>query len=163
MHILPPIPLNENTSSYFYLYFDRYTIIIIKKTIYLSFIVYQYPYNYTDSMKTLGETLKKLRKSRSLRQTDLAHELNLSRSQINNYENGFSEPDLTTLFRLASFFNVSLDALTGRTDATDDERLHNTLVGIQKTYGALSESQRENFCKQLDHYVRFLGEHNEIL
>ncbi|WP_157410644.1 helix-turn-helix domain-containing protein [Bacillus albus] len=114
-------------------------------------------------MKTLGETLKKLRKSRSLRQTDLAHELNLSRSQINNYENGFSEPDLTTLFRLASFFNVSLDALTGRTDATDDERLHNTLVGIQKTYGALSESQRENFCKQLDHYVRFLGEHNEIL
>lgn len=82
---------------------------------------YRYVYNYTDSMKTLGETLKKLRKSRSLRQADLAHELNLSRSQINNYENGFSEPDLTTLFRLASFFNVSLDALTGCTDATDDE------------------------------------------
>lgn len=115
-------------------------------------------------MKTLGETLKKLRKSRpSLRQEDLAHELNLSRSQINNYENGFSEPDLTTMFRLASYFNVTLDVLTGRTDATDDEMLHNTLNGVQKTYGALSESQRENFCKQLDHYVRFLGECDELL
>lgn len=53
--------------------------------------------------------------------------------------------------------------LTGRTDAIDDERLHNTLIGVQKKYGVLSESQRENFCKQLDHYVRFLGENNEIL
>ncbi|PGX01698.1 transcriptional regulator [Bacillus cereus] len=114
-------------------------------------------------MKTLGETLKKLRKSRSLRQADLAHDLNLSRSQINNYENGFSEPDLTTMFRLASYFNVTLDALTGRTDATDDEMLHNTLNGVQKTYGALSESQRKNFCRQLDHYVRFLGECDELL
>lgn len=114
-------------------------------------------------MKTLGEALKKLRKSRSLRQADLAHELNLSRSQINNYENGFSEPDLTTLFHLASYFNVTLDVLTGRTDVVDDEMLHNTLLGVQKTYGALSDSQRKNFCKQLDHYVRFLGENNEIL
>lgn len=133
-------------------------------TINLSFIVYRYSYNYTDSMKTFGKTLKKLRKSRpSLRQEDLAHELNLSRSQVNNYENGHSEPDLATLFRLASYFNVTLDVLTGRTDAIDDEMLHNTLNGVQKTYGALSESQRENFCKQLDHYVRFLGENNEIL
>ncbi|MDF9629242.1 helix-turn-helix domain-containing protein [Bacillus cereus] len=114
-------------------------------------------------MKTFSETLKSLRKSRSLRQEDLAHELNLSRSQINNYENGFSEPDLTTLFRLASYFNVTLDVLTGRIDNSVDEMLHNTLLGVQKTYGVLSEHQRENFCKQLDYYVRFLGENNEIL
>ncbi len=132
-------------------------------TINLSFIVYRYSYNYTIGMRNLGETLKKLRKSRSLRQADLAHELNLSRSQINNYENGFSEPDLMTLFRLASYFNVTLDVLTGRTDAVEDEMLHNTISGVQKTYGALSESQRENFCKQLDYYVRFLGENHEIL
>ncbi|HGH7181563.1 TPA: helix-turn-helix domain-containing protein [Bacillus luti] len=114
-------------------------------------------------MKTFNETLKILRKSRSLRQEDLAHELNLSRSQINNYENGFSEPDLTTLFRLASYFNVSLDVLTGRIDHSDDEILHNSIQGVQKTYAVLSESQRKNFCKQLDYYVRFLGENNEIL
>ncbi|MFJ8453281.1 helix-turn-helix domain-containing protein [Bacillus paramycoides] len=114
-------------------------------------------------MNTFSETLKTLRKSRSLRQEDLAHELNLSRSQINNYENGFSEPDLTTLFRLASYFNVTLDVLTGRIGDWDDEMLHNTMIGIQKTYGVLSEGQRKNFCKQLDHYVRFLGENNEIL
>lgn len=132
-------------------------------TINLSFIVYRYAYNYTCTMNTFSETLKSLRKSRSLRQEDLAHELNLSRSQINNYENGFSEPDLTTLFRLASYFNVTLDVLTGRIGDWDDEMLHNTMIGIQKTYGVLSESQRKNFCKQLDHYVRFLGENNEIL
>jgi len=132
-------------------------------TINLSFIVYRYPYNYTNSMRNLGETLKELRKSRSLRQADLAHELNLSRSQINNYENGFSEPDLMTLFRLASYFNVTLDVLTGRTDAVEDEMLHNTIFGVQKTYAALSESQRKNFCKQLDHYVRFLSECDDLL
>ncbi|WP_420974860.1 helix-turn-helix domain-containing protein [Bacillus thuringiensis] len=114
-------------------------------------------------MRTFSETLKTLRKSRSLRQEDLAHELHLSRSQINNYENGFSEPDLNTLFRLASYFNVTLDLLTGRIDNLDDTMLQNTMIGIQKTYGVLSESQRKNFCKQLDHYVRFLGENNEIL
>lgn len=132
-------------------------------TVKLPFIVYQYAYNYTYTMKTFSENLKALRKSRSLRQEDLAHELNLSRSQINNYENGFSEPDLTTLFRLASYFNVTLDALTGRIDNLDDEMLRNTMLGVQKTYGVLSESQRTNFCKQLDYYVRFLGENNEIL
>jgi len=114
-------------------------------------------------MRNLGETLRELRKSRSLRQADLAHELNLSRSQINNYENGFSEPDLMTLFRLASYFNVTLDVLTGRTDAVEDEMLHNTIFGVQKTYAALSESQRKNFCKQLDHYVRFLSECDDLL
>lgn len=133
------------------------------ETINLSFIVYQYVYNYTYTMKTFSETLKKLRKSRSLRQEDLAHELNLSRSQINNYENGFSEPDLNTLFRLASYFNVTLDVLTGRIDNLDDEMLHNTMFGVQKTYAVLTESQRKNFCKQLDYYVRFLGENSEIL
>ncbi|EEL78974.1 Transcriptional regulator, MerR [Bacillus cereus AH1271] len=58
---------------------------------------------------------------------------------------------------------MSLDVLTGRTDVIDNEMLHNTLIGVQKTYGALSDSQREKFCKQLDYYVRFLGENNEIL
>ncbi|WP_242224561.1 helix-turn-helix domain-containing protein [Bacillus cereus group sp. BfR-BA-01380] len=113
---------------------------------------------------TFGKTLKELRKRRTgLRQEDLAHDLNLSRSQINNYENGFSEPDLTTLLRLSSYFNVSLDVLVGRIDGNNDEVLHNTLFDIQKTYAALSESQRECFCKHLNHYVRFLGQNDELL
>ncbi|CAM4013555.1 XRE family transcriptional regulator [Bacillus manliponensis] len=109
-------------------------------------------------MKNFGETLKHLRNTHSLRQEDLAHQIGVSRSRINNYENGFSEPDLTTLLELSVFFDVSLDVLIGRTEVFEDETLHNTLVGVQRTYAALNEQQRELFCQRLDYFVKFLGD-----
>jgi transcriptional regulator with XRE-family HTH domain len=113
--------------------------------------------------RTFGQTLKKLRTAWGLTQFQLATKLNLSRNQINSHENELTEPDLKALDSYATFFNVSVDTLLGRHVTTDDEILKHALDEIQKINAALDESQREQFCKQVYLYVKFLDEHNEIL
>ena len=65
-------------------------------------------------MKELGQALAKLRRERNLGQKELASLLNMSIGTISNYEKGIHSPDLTTLCRLADFFNVTTDYLLGR-------------------------------------------------
>lgn len=55
--------------------------------------------------------LKELRDDRGLTQEKLAKELTLSRSTIAMYETNKSEPDITTLQLIASYFDVSVDFL----------------------------------------------------
>lgn len=74
-----------------------------------------------------NERLKELREDRGLTQDQLASELNVSRSQISNYETGKFEPDIETLIFLADFFNVSLDYLLCRT-----KKMYNTSVIMNK-------------------------------
>ncbi|TKI81157.1 helix-turn-helix transcriptional regulator [Bacillus mycoides] len=64
-------------------------------------------------MINFGEVLKRLRKSRDLTQEQLAEQLNLTRSQIENWETNRYEPDISTLVLLASYFNVSVNMLIG--------------------------------------------------
>ena len=65
----------------------------------------------------IGERLKNLRTEKKLRQLDLADHLGVSRTTYTQYETNASEPDNDTLIRIATFFDVSLDFLLGRTDA----------------------------------------------
>lgn len=67
-------------------------------------------------MRAIGETLANLRKEKSLGQKQLASLLSISVGTVSNYENGVHSPDLTTLCRLAEFFDVTTDYLLGRTD-----------------------------------------------
>ena len=60
--------------------------------------------------------LAELRKARNLTQKQLASELNLSETGIQNYENLRRKPAYDVLLALADFFDVSLDYLVGRTD-----------------------------------------------
>lgn len=60
-----------------------------------------------------GDTLKRLRTSKQLTQRELAENLYCSESTISLYESGKREPDLKTLIKLASFFEVSVDYLLG--------------------------------------------------
>ncbi len=61
-----------------------------------------------------GKRLAELRNSKGISQYELASQMNLSRGQIANYEQGTREPDFATLIALADFFEVSLDSLLGR-------------------------------------------------
>ena len=65
-------------------------------------------------MSTFGLTLKKLRTSQQLTQTQLADKLGLSFSTISMYERGEREPDFETMESIADFFNVSMDYLHGK-------------------------------------------------
>ena len=65
-------------------------------------------------MSQIAEMLRFLRKQEGLTQEELANKTGLSRSRINNYENGIREPDFETAELFADFFNVDMDTLTGR-------------------------------------------------
>ena len=66
-------------------------------------------------MSVFGERLKHLRESRGLSQDDFASKFDLKQTTIGMYERGLREPKLEKLNQFATFFNVSLDYLVGRT------------------------------------------------
>lgn len=63
---------------------------------------------------TIGENIRNLRMQKEMKQTALALELNIGRQSISAYERGVTLPDIYSLIRIADYFNVSLDELTGR-------------------------------------------------
>ena len=62
-------------------------------------------------MSVFSKTLRRLREDKGLTQTELADTLGLTRSRINNYENGLREPDFETLELFADFFNIDMNGL----------------------------------------------------
>ena len=68
------------------------------------------------SAKNLGENLKALRIERHIGQNELAKTLDLSNASISYWENGKQEPSASALFKLAQFFDVSVDYLLGLED-----------------------------------------------
>ena len=63
-----------------------------------------------------GNRLKQLRNSYGITQAQLAENLNERRATLSNYENKNVYPGFNMLIKLADYFHVSVDYLTGRTD-----------------------------------------------
>lgn len=63
----------------------------------------------------IGKQLRKLRRSRALKQSDLAELLGVSRTAYTYYENDKRQPSPEMLTILADFFHVSIDFLSERT------------------------------------------------
>src|SRR3954465_6067188 len=58
-----------------------------------------------------ANNLSFLRKKKGLTQAEVATALGLKRNTFSNYETTHSEPDLGTLEKIASFFDISIDEL----------------------------------------------------
>lgn len=71
-------------------------------------------------MGTFQERLRTLRVAHGLTQEQLSAVLRVSRSAVGMYENGLREPDYETLDNAAEYFNVSIDYLLGRNEATNN-------------------------------------------
>ena len=67
-------------------------------------------------MSVFSERVLQLRKEKGITQIALAKEIGVSSRVYQDYEYGKREAQMTTLIRIADFFDVSLDYLTGRTD-----------------------------------------------
>lgn len=67
-------------------------------------------------MKTLGIRLKELRLEKGLLRTDIAKLLSVSLRQVQRYEKDESDMSLSTAAKLAEYFDVSIDYLTGRSN-----------------------------------------------
>ena len=60
------------------------------------------------------QRIKDLMKSEKLTQMQLAHALEVGQSSISDWLNSKSEPSIENLWKLADFFDVSVDYLIGR-------------------------------------------------
>ncbi len=60
--------------------------------------------------------LKDLREDNDIKQKELAEYLNIRQNTYSQYENGKREIPLDTLWKLADYYNTSVDYIIGRTD-----------------------------------------------
>lgn len=67
-------------------------------------------------MAKCGDRIAYLRERRGLTQEELANKLGISRASLSHYETNRRDPDYGTLGKIATFFNISLDYLLGRTN-----------------------------------------------
>ena len=67
-------------------------------------------------MLDFANRLKELRKSKKLKQTDMANLLNITVRHYQDIEYGKINIPTLTLITLADYFGVSLDYLVGRSD-----------------------------------------------
>ncbi len=72
-------------------------------------------------MTSIGETIARLRRERSMTQEALAESIGVSAQTISKWENSATCPDVMLLPVLADFFGVTVDDLYGRT--TGEKRL----------------------------------------
>ena len=70
--------------------------------------------NETEARTIFQVRLKELRETAGYSQYTLADVLGVSQSAVGNWEAGAREPNLDTVQRLASFFDVSVDYLIGK-------------------------------------------------
>lgn len=62
---------------------------------------------------SFSQRLQLLRKKHNMTQLDLAGLVGVGKTTISNYETGYSSPDIGTVNKMASLFNVSIDYLLG--------------------------------------------------
>lgn len=64
--------------------------------------------------------LKELRENKNISQYKLAADLQIAQSTVGSWESGTRECNFNMLIKLADYFNVSIDFLLGRENATKD-------------------------------------------
>lgn len=62
-----------------------------------------------DITRCVGRNIRILRQSEGLTTRTLAKEMNISQQQLSRYERGVNKIDVSLVFRLHLFFNVSFD------------------------------------------------------
>lgn len=64
-------------------------------------------------LRTVGSTIKELRKNKNLTQEELAEAINVTPQAISKWENNIGLPDISQIIPLATFFGVSTDIILG--------------------------------------------------
>lgn len=64
----------------------------------------------------LAERLKELMQEKGVNQKQLSEKIGIKQGRISKWLSGENYPSLENLWKLADYFDVSLDILTGRTE-----------------------------------------------
>lgn len=70
-------------------------------------------------LEILAERLRECRKKKGTTQWEVAVYCDITETAYQNYENRLRLPRIDILVRIADYYGVSLDYLTGRTEKTD--------------------------------------------
>lgn len=98
--------------------------------------------------------LRKLREARNLSQTDVAHDINISRQTYNNYELDKRQADYETLLKLAEYFDTTVDYLISD-ELTESKRFPFPFPDEEQLYTSLSKLSEQEL-KSLKTFVDFL-------
>ncbi len=72
---------------------------------------------------TVGESLRKIRKSHKLTQQDIANVLGVDRTTYTLYETGSSNPSIETLAKLSVVYNATIGYIVGREEKNHSENI----------------------------------------
>jgi len=99
-----------------------------------------------------GQRLRQLRKERGLSLRELSEHLDLSFSTLGYYEREERQPDLDTLDKIASFFDVRHDYLLGHSDIKtfDEYVLNNDFDFIKEQFQELDKENRKYITDSID-------------
>ncbi|MEQ2680375.1 helix-turn-helix transcriptional regulator [Enterocloster citroniae] len=107
-----------------------------------------------------GTRLKELRTAHGYTLRQLGKELDISYSSLSNYENGVQQPNYETLEKIATFFNVRLDYLTGKSDIPSFNGLafNDDIKSIQESYNNAPLMIQEKLSLILDNLYLICNE-----
>lgn len=74
-------------------------------------------------LKTIGQTIRGLRKEKNLTQEELAEAINVTPQAISKWENNVGLPDISQIIPLATFFGVSSDVILGISENHRNEEI----------------------------------------
>lgn len=95
--------------------------------------------------------LIELRRKNNITQQQLSDYLGISRATIGMYEIGKRDPDIYTLDKLATFFNVSVDMLLGRDGETQD-----FIVKEKPTWNYCEQELPSEAFKELEAFKEYI-------
>lgn len=87
------------------------------------------------------------RKEMGLKQEQVAQYIGVSRAAVSKWEKGLSYPDITLLPKLATYFNISIDALLGYEPQMTKERIGKTYADLARQF---SEQPFEEVQKEIE-------------
>ncbi|WP_407310620.1 helix-turn-helix domain-containing protein [Desulfosporosinus sp. SB140] len=100
-----------------------------------------------------GKRLIALREERGCSLEEIAKHVGITKSVLSKYERGLHVPGLMAAKRIADFFNVSIDYITGNSD----ERNNVTRKIFQDLFKDLSENEKSDVIK----YIEFVKSKKE--
>jgi len=104
-------------------------------------------------LANFAERMRSLSKEKGLKKTEVAKGIGLDRSTVTNYESGKrNNPTAETLQRIADYFDVSIDYLTGKSDIRD-KLTATELIQVFRKLTDENKLQSYNFVEHQFYYT----------
>lgn len=94
-----------------------------------------------ETMMTLGQSLKSLRKKKGLSQYEVADKLGIKRGRYNSWENDIAKPRFDMLDKICEFFNIPMNELIGHSE----DKLY-----VSSNLSPLSEKDEKDIAKRME-------------